>query len=179
MPFYLFNVAHDWIAAHPVTMTLVIFSASGLISLYSKEIKGILHLIPISALRTGSRSLRAGIRNLIQQDRDHLQLLESLHNNSYSLLTYLAFSVTSLFMDLFYIGLLFLLFLVAMRVFFHRFQLSDLSFLRTMMIGIACGRIALVNLVLRDLWNYEERTDERRKTIAALEEKLSSQKTKD
>ncbi|MFY9855148.1 MAG: hypothetical protein WAK26_14850 [Terracidiphilus sp.] len=160
-------------------MTFVIFAASGLISLYSKEIKDILHLLRISASRTGSRSFKAGIRNLIQQDRDHIQLLESLHNNSYNLLNYLALSFTSLFMNLLYTSLLFLLFLVAMRILFHRFDASDLSLLRTILVGITCGRIALVNLVLNDLWNYEKRTEERREANAALEEMLSREKPKD
>ena len=148
---------HDWIATHSVTMMFVLFAASGLISLYSKEIKGFLHVWPI-------RTLRAANLNV---NRKRLQLLESLHNNTYNLVIYLALSVTSYIDAMFY---WFLIINMTSLVFSH--HVATWSFLSAIL-GVGIGKTTQVSIVLRELWSYDKRTQELRRAIAFHESKLA------
>ena len=138
----------------------VLFGASGLVSLYSAEIKGFLHVWPIRAFRTGTRNAH----------RQHLQLLESLHDNTSTLVIYLALSFTMLLQSIVYwsIGIL-----VLLLVFTHQFTPSAVV---PIAFGLAFGRIGQVTSILRDLSNYEKRTEELRKWIADFEGKLASKR---
>jgi hypothetical protein len=137
-----------------------LFFVSGLISLYSKEIKGFLHSWPIRTLRTAD----------LNMSKKRLQLLESLHNNTYNLVIYLALSVTS------YVDAMFFWFVILSLtdlIIFHTFP--KYSFLPAIT-GVAIGKTTQVGIVLKELCNYEKRTEELRQEIAFHENKLALRK---
>jgi hypothetical protein len=157
MPMHPIDAAHDWISGHPVATMLTLFFVSGLISLYSKEIKGFLHVWPI-------RTLRAYNRN---NNRNRLRLLESLHNNTYQLVIYLALSALSVFLSAltWYALLLPVYFLFSA----HPVFIQPWSII----LGVATGKASQVSIVLRELGNYERRTEELRTAIEHDESKLA------
>jgi hypothetical protein len=157
MPFQFMAVTHDWIATHPVFTMFALFFASGLISLYSREIKGFLHFWPI-------RTLRAANLNI---NTKRLYLLDSLHNNPYNLLIYLALEVTSYIESMFYWSLIVLMWNL---IFYH--HIPSWNFLPAIL-GTGIGKATQVSFVLKQLWNYDNETDQLRKAIASDQVKLA------
>ncbi len=148
---------HNWIVGHPVTMMFAIFAASGLISLYGQEIKGFLHTWPIRTLRSANLNV----------NRKQLRLLESLHNNTYNLLIYLALAVTSFFGTV----LSWFIFLNLANVIFS-LHFAPLLMLAPALVGVGVGQSTKMNIVLRELCQYEKRTAELRDSIEFHENKV-------
>ena len=70
-----------WFQGHPLTVSIILFFAAALISIYSTEIKHFLHHWP----RT-RKALHSSTRSFLT---NRVVLLERLHNNAYEVLMYL------------------------------------------------------------------------------------------
>jgi hypothetical protein len=148
---------HKWIVDHPVVMLFASLIASGLISLYSQQIRGFLHTWPIRTLRSANLNV----------NRKQLQLLESLHNNTYNLVIYLALAATS-FVGTAFNWLICLNF--ANLIFSLHFTLQLM--LIPAIVGPIFGKSMQVNIVLRELCHYDKRTAELRASIEYHENKV-------
>lgn len=76
----------EWLRNHPLLYPFILFLLGGFLTLYSGDIKRFLHEWP----RTKEKARQAGRNKAIFQ----LELLTSLHNDSYQLLLYFAERVT-------------------------------------------------------------------------------------
>ena len=137
---------------------LILLVVSGVVSLYSKEIKEFLHTWPI-------KKLHANDRNMSQH---RLRTLEWLHNNTYNLVLYLALSVTETVQTAIYWNCAIV---VGSLVFFHHVP-QYLSFL-SKLVGVCIGKGTQVNIVLMELRDYEKSTTRLKSAIAYHEEKLT------
>ena len=158
MPMHPIDATHGWISGHPVATMLTLFFVSGLISLYSKEIKGFLHVWPIRTLRAYNRN------NSTRQ----LRLLETLHNNTYKLVIYLAHSVVSVILS----TLSWYVLLTAINLWFSPHPTFAGPW--PILWGITVGKALQVSTVLQELGNFETRTAELRTAIEHDETKLAA-----
>ena len=155
---YELNAVHNWLIAHPITWSLILLFVSGVVSLYSKDLREFLHTWPIKKLRASDRNL----------SRKRLETLEQIHNNTYNLVLYLALAVTDTIKTAIFWNCAIIL---ASLLFFHHVP-QDFS-LWSALSGVLIGKGLQINNVLVDLRNYENVTNGLKQAIAYHEEKLA------
>jgi hypothetical protein len=136
----MLHALHEWLAEHPITLTVGAGAFFFLLSLYSAEIRAVIHFWPRKAAHANDRILSAR----------RLQLLERLHDNTYALVLWLAHTAVDTMIWSIILGPI-------GAAWLHWSSHASGSFSgASIIIGVVTGKAFQVRLVLSELANYEK-----------------------
>jgi hypothetical protein len=150
-----------WLRLHPLTITLVLFTIGCLVSLYATEIKDFIRHYPKNRFRS----------YVVNDAKRRLELLRSLHNNSYSLLLYIASALVEGVWFAFYVQIGYSIISASL---FHSPSPSWSLF-----IGGLVGTVIKLRLMLRELRDYEHSVDHLSRLVQTYEASRTSAQADD